>query len=50
MSERDVSEDDIRDEHLSEVDQRAHWLLLFGVLVGGGVLMLALIAVLGSAS
>ena len=48
MSEKDLSADDIRSEHLGEVDQRAHWLFLFGVLLGGCLLMLGLIALLGS--
>ena len=50
MSEKDLTADDIRTEHLGEVDQRAHWLFLLGVLVGGSALMLALIALLGAAS
>jgi hypothetical protein len=50
MSERDLTEDDIREEHLREVDQRAHWLFLVGVLVGGCILMIGLIALLGSAA
>jgi hypothetical protein len=48
MSERDLSEEDVRQEHLGEVDQRAHWVFLFGVLLGGALLMLGIIALLGS--
>ena len=48
MSDRDITEDDIRDEHLDEVDARAHWLFLFAVLGGGTLLMIGLIAVLAT--
>ena len=48
MSAKDPTADDIRSEHLGEVDQRAHWLFLVGVLLGGFLLMLGLIALLGS--
>ena len=47
MSERGVDEDKVRSEHLEEVNVRAHWAYLFGVLVGGFLLMVALIALLG---
>jgi len=47
MSERNLSEEDVRQEHLAEVNQRAHWLFLFAVLGGGTLLMLGLIALLG---
>jgi hypothetical protein len=50
VSEKDLTAEDIRKEHLGEVDQRAHWLFLIAVLVGGVLLMLALIALLGSTS
>ena len=50
MSEKDLTAEDVRSEHLGEVDRRAHWLFLFGVLVGGGLLMLGLIALLGGSS
>ena len=46
MSERDVSADDVRAEHLREVDQRSHWIYLFAVLLAGGIAMLGLIALL----
>ena len=48
MSERDITEDQVREEHLAAIDQRAHWLYLVGVLGGGTVVMLLLIAVLGA--
>jgi hypothetical protein len=46
MSERDVTADQVREEHLSGVDARAHWAYLVVVLAGGMVVMLALIAIL----
>ena len=45
--EKTVSEDDVREEHLKEVNVPAHWTYLFGVLAGGFVVMIALIAMLG---
>jgi hypothetical protein len=48
MSGKDLTAEEIRAEHLGEVDQRAHWLYLVAVLVGGVLLMLGLIALLGS--
>jgi hypothetical protein len=50
MSERTIDEEQIRDQHLREVNPLAQWAYLVGVLLGGTVLMLALIAVLGSTS
>lgn len=47
MSERDVREDQVRAEHLAEVNQPRQWAYLAGVIVGGLVVMLALIAALG---
>jgi len=48
MSELDLSEDDVREEHLAEVHQPAQWLYLLGVLGLGLVFMVGLIAALGS--
>jgi len=48
VSEKDLTAEEIRAEHLGEVDQRAHWLFLVTVLLGGVLLMLGLIALLGS--
>lgn len=47
MSEIDVNEDKVRAEHLAEVNVGAQWAYLFGVLLGGFLLMVALIALLG---
>ena len=46
MTERDVTEQTVRDEHLKEVNAAAHWAYLFGVLFGGFLLMVGLIAAL----
>jgi hypothetical protein len=46
MSERDLSADDIRAEHLDDVDERVHWIYLFVVLGVGTMLMLGLIGLL----
>ena len=46
MSERDLSPDDIRAEHLDDVDERVHWIYLVAVLATGTVVMLGLIALL----
>jgi hypothetical protein len=48
MSERDVSEDQVRGEHLAEVHQAHQWAYLLLVIFGGLALMLALIAGLGA--
>jgi hypothetical protein len=45
--ETNISQDDVWDEHLGAVNVPAHWGALFGVLVGGAILMLILIAILG---
>jgi hypothetical protein len=47
MSEQNVTEDDIRQEHLAEIKPGAQWAYLFGVLLGGFLLMVGLIALLG---
>ena len=49
-NETELREEDIREEHQREINSRAHWAYLFGVLAGGLVLMLGLIAVLGRAA
>jgi hypothetical protein len=43
-----LSEDDVRNEHLKEVNPAAHWTYLFAVLGGGLIVMLVVIAILGS--
>ena len=48
MTEQTVDAEQVRDEHLKEVNEAAHWAYVFVVLVGGTVLMLALIAFLGA--
>jgi hypothetical protein len=48
--ETEVDREQVRDEHLDEVQIGAHWAYLFGVLVGSFLLMIALIALLGSSS
>jgi hypothetical protein len=50
MNEQDITVEEIRAEHLGEVDERAHWLFLFAVLAGGTALMLGFIALLGAAA
>ena len=48
--ETELREEDIREEHERDINPFAHWAYLFGVLAGGLVLMLGLIAVLGRAA
>ena len=48
--ETQLTEADIYDEHQRSVKPTAHWAYLFGVLGGGLLLMLALIAVLGGSA
>ena len=43
-----LSEDDVRKEHLKEVNTAAHWTYLSAVLGGGLLVMLMVIAILGS--
>jgi hypothetical protein len=47
QKEAQLTEDDVRDEVLDAVNIGAHWAYLFGVLGGGFLVMVALIAVLG---
>ncbi|HYI66793.1 MAG TPA: hypothetical protein VEW95_07725 [Candidatus Limnocylindrales bacterium] len=47
MSERNVDEQQVRSEHLDEVSVGMQWAYLIGVLLGGFLLMVALIAMLG---
>ena len=47
MSERTITEDQVRTEHLREVNVPAHWAYLTAVLGGGFLLMVALLWVLG---
>jgi hypothetical protein len=50
MSERDVDEMQVRREHLDEANPGVQWAYLFGVLLGGVLLMVALIAMLGGST
>jgi hypothetical protein len=47
MTDRNATEDEVRTEHLNEVNAAAQWAYLFGVLLGGFLLMVGLIAMLG---
>lgn len=49
-NEKTLSEDDVRAEHLDEVNEPAHWAYLFAVLVGGTVLMIVYIALMAGGS
>jgi hypothetical protein len=49
-SERTLTEDQVRQEHLETVNQPAQWVYLFGVLIGGTVLMILLIAAIAGGS
>jgi hypothetical protein len=48
MSDQTITERDVQKEHLREVSPGTHWAYLFGVLAGGLVLMLLLMALLGA--
>lgn len=48
MSELKVTEEKVRNEHLKEVNVPAHWAYLLAVLIGSGLLMIGLIALLGA--
>jgi len=45
-----LTEEDIYDEHQRSVKPTAHWAYLFGVLGGGLLIMVALIAFLGGSA
>lgn len=44
--ETEIQEPDVQREILAEVNVGGHWAYLFGVLLGGAALMLALMAVI----
>ena len=48
MNEPTVTEDKVRGEHLREVNAAAHWAYLIGVIAGAFILMVGLIAWLGT--
>ena len=50
MSDKTIDEEQVRQEHLAEVNVNGHWLYLLAVLFGGALLMVGLIAWLGSAN
>lgn len=50
MSDLDLTEDDVREEHLRAVNQRAQWAYLLGVLGAGTLVMGAFIALLDAAT
>ena len=50
VTEKTLTEDDVRAEHLGEVNEPAHWAYLLAVLVGGTVLMIVLIGLLAGGS
>jgi hypothetical protein len=49
-TERDSDYEHVRREHLEQVNERGHWAYLIGVLVAGTIVMLLLIAWLGSSA
>jgi hypothetical protein len=49
-NEKTLSEDDVRAQHLAEVNQAAQWAYLLTVLIGGTLLMVVLIAALAGAA
>ncbi len=47
-NEMEIRQDDVRREHMDEVHTLAHWAYLVVVLGGGLIVMVLLIALLGS--
>ena len=50
MSERTIDQEAVRQEHLAEVHQPAHWAYLLGVILGTTLVMLVFVAWLGASS
>ena len=50
IDERTISQDEVWEEHLQDVHVPQHWAYMFGVLVGGFVVMLILMALLDAAT
>jgi hypothetical protein len=48
VNEQRVTEETVRNEHLAEVNAAAHWAYLLGVIGGGFILMVGLVAILGA--
>lgn len=46
--EKTITEVKVRNEHLREINQPAHWAYLFGVLLGALALMALFMALLGA--
>jgi hypothetical protein len=46
--ELDLTEHDVWNEHLEQVNAPNHWLYLWAVLIGGTLLMIGLIALFGT--
>jgi hypothetical protein len=49
VNEQKITEDQVRKEHLAEVNSAAHWAYLAAVLVAAFLLMLGLVAILDAA-
>jgi hypothetical protein len=47
VSEAEMDEDKVREEHMKAVNVPAHWIYLATVLLGGFLLMVLLIALIG---
>jgi len=50
VDERTIDEAQVRLEHRGSVNVPGHWAYLLGVLIGGTILMIALIALISSGS
>ena len=50
MSERTITDESVREEHLREVNPNAHWAYLFGVLLVSAFLMIFFIALMAAAA
>lgn len=48
MSERTIDEEQVRREHLQEANPGMHWLYLVAVVLGSFILLVGLIALLGT--
>ena len=46
--EADIRQEDVWDEHLQQLNVAAHWMYVVGVLGGGFIAMVGLIALLGA--
>jgi hypothetical protein len=50
MSERDVTREQVREEHLRDVDERIQWTYLLAVIGGATALMIAVLWLLEATS